>query len=64
MYKCPCCQSVMNNNFYLKNRAETLDDYVIIEKMPNFKKRVHPLNVAVCPNCGYVFFYIENNHNE
>lgn len=61
MRKCPRCHKEMKENCYLKDGAQTLYDYQVVEKDSNYKKKSYPLKAALCEECGYVELYIEMN---
>ncbi|MEG0276326.1 MAG: hypothetical protein RR630_04780 [Coprobacillus sp.] len=59
MRKCPRCHKEMKENCYLKDNAQPISDYELIEKDDNFKKSKYPLKAAVCKSCGYVEMYVD-----
>lgn len=57
---CPICQNNMIEDCYIKDKANTLSDYELIEKNPNtYKKTHHVLKAALCKKCGHVELYVE-----
>ncbi len=61
--KCPRCHKEMKEDCYLKDEAQPISDYTIIEKDEDYKKKNHPLKVAICNTCGYVEFYVDVNED-
>lgn len=59
MRKCPRCHKEMKENCYVKDNAQTISDYEIVDKGDDFKKKNYPLKVAVCKTCGYVELYVD-----
>ena len=43
MRKCPRCHSEMKEDCYIKDTAQPISDFVIIEKNENLKKKEHSL---------------------
>ncbi len=64
MRKCPRCHKMMSDNAYLIDQGHAVSDFVIVQKSTDLKKSKKPLKVAVCPECGYVEFYIETQEKE
>jgi len=48
----------MIDNCYVQDQGISISDIVIVEKDENYKKNLHPLKAAYCPECGYTEFYI------
>ena len=59
MRKCLRFHKEMKEDCYLKDEAQAISDYTIVEKDENFKKINHPLKAAICKICGYVEFYVD-----
>lgn len=59
MRECPKCHTEMKEDCYLKDDAQALSDFVIIEKNDDYKKTAYPLKIALCKKCGHVEFYID-----
>lgn len=59
MRKCPRCHKEMKENCYLKDNAQPISDYEVIEKDDDLKKCKYPLKAALCKYCGYTELYVE-----
>ncbi|MEG0365597.1 MAG: hypothetical protein RR585_02085 [Coprobacillus sp.] len=59
MRKCPRCHKEMKEDCYIKDNAQPISDYELIEKDDNFKKSKYPIKGALCKECGYVELYVE-----
>lgn len=57
--KCPVCHQEMSMDCYLHDKAQTLSDFIVIEKDDNLKKTQYPVQVALCKHCGHIEFYAE-----
>lgn len=49
----------MSMDCYLHDKAQTLSDFIVIEKDDNLKKTQYPVQVALCKHCGHIEFYAE-----
>lgn len=59
MRKCPRCHKEMKEDCYIKDEAQAVSDYLIIEKDEDLKKQSYPLKAALCKTCGYVELYVD-----
>lgn len=59
MRKCPRCHKEMKEECYLKDTAQAISDYTIVDKDENLKKTEYPLKAALCKTCGYVELYVD-----
>ena len=58
MKLCLRCQSKMIDDCYVIDQGVSISDVVIVEKDADYKKILHPVKAAYCPQCGYTEFYI------
>ncbi|MBS5113562.1 MAG: hypothetical protein KHZ15_12890 [Coprobacillus cateniformis] len=61
MRKCPRCHKEMKEDCYVKDTAQAISDFVVVEKKEDLKKKEFPLKAAVCKSCGYVELYVDVN---
>lgn len=57
--QCPKCHHEMSENCYLVDKAQSLSDFIVIEKDHNLKKTQYPIQVALCKHCGHIEFYTD-----
>lgn len=59
MRKCTRCDTVMNEQFYLRIHGK---EYGLIISKNNsiFSKKIATPKIAICPNCGEISMYIDN----
>ncbi|KXU52092.1 hypothetical protein [Longibaculum muris] len=51
----------MKEDCYVKDTAQAISDFVVVEKKEDLKKKEFPLKAAVCKSCGYVELYVDVN---
>ena len=59
MRKCPRCHDEMKENCYIKDTAQPISDFTLIEKNENLKEKEYSLKAALCKKCGYVELYVD-----
>lgn len=63
MRKCPRCHKEMKEDCYIKDTAQPISNFTIIEKNENLKKKEYALKAALCKSCGYVELYVDINED-
>ncbi len=53
----------MKEDCYVKDEAQPISDFTIVEKNEDLKKKERPLKAAICKSCGYVELYIDMNED-
>ena len=53
----------MKEDCYIKDTAQPISDFTIIEKNENLKKKEYALKTALCKSCGYVELYVDINED-
>ncbi len=64
MRKCLRCNTIMREDGYMEDQGVQISDFVIVEKGEDLKKTKHPIKIAICPECGYLEFYLEKKVEE